>query len=221
MGCGQAGAQVVYETLADNLGVTPVYLQGQSQAGVAFAQSFQTGSDLSGIGDGDGNGQVLHTFRVQLVPWERIDLFEATTEYAETNFTFQLLSDNDGQPGSLLNPLYAVTQTVASPGVHSFSFQSDPFLQSGTQYWVWISAQTIQGSFANLAGVYGTPSTSSTGTGSFGTSQYFDGTRWGGASVRYVMSIQAESVPEPGSGALLVLGMGVLAVVRRRRRSAG
>lgn len=221
--CGQAQAQVVYETIANNLGVTPISLQQQFQAGGAFAQAFQTGSDLSSLGDGDGNGQVLHTFQVHLAPWKVINFIDDTVEYAETNFTFQLWSDSGGQPGSLLDPLYAVSQTVASPGVQSFSFQSGPFLQPGTQYWVRISAQPISAAFATMAGVYGTTSTSATGTGSFGTSQYFDGTSWGGASSRYVMSVQVESVPEPGSGALLVVGMGVLAasLLRTRLRRFG
>ena len=222
MGCGQVGAQVVYETIADNLGVTPISLEQQFQAGGAFAQAFQTGSNLSGLGDGDGNGQVLHTFQVHLAPWKVIDIIADTTEYAETNFTFQLWSDNSGQPGSLLNqnPAFSTVKTVSSPTVETFSFQSDPILQPGTQYWVRISAQPISAAFATMAGVYSTTSTSSTGTGSFGTSQYFDGSSWGGISSRYVMSIQVESVPEPGSGALLVLGMSLLVATRRRRRNA-
>lgn len=220
LGCGQMGAQVVYETIADNLGVTPISLQQQFQAGGAFAQAFQTGSDVSGLGDGDGNGQVLHIFQVYLAPWKVIDVIADTTEYAATNFTFQLWSDNGGQPDSLLNPAFSTVKTVSSPTVESFGFQSDPFLQPGTQYWVRISAQPISATFATMAGVYGTTSTSSTGSGSFGTSQYFDGSSWGGISSRYVMSIQVESVPEPGSGALLMLGMGGLAAAKYRRRRA-
>lgn len=219
MGCGQVGAQVVYETIADNIGVSTNSLQQQYQAGGAFAQSFQAGSNLSTIGDGDGNGQVVYTFRVHLAPYEVIvDLVNGTVGYVSTNFTLQLFSNstvNGGQPDSLLQSQYSVTETVAGPGVQSFSFQADPFLQPGTDYWVRISAQPISTTIYTMAGVYGTTSPSSTGIGSFGAAKYFDGRSWTN-SPRYVMSIQAESVPEPSSAGLLILGMGCLLAKRRR-----
>ena len=38
---------------------------------------------------------------------------------------------------------------------------------------------------------------------------------------RMVMQVEVESVPEPGSGALVVLGISVVAAARNRRRNAG
>ena len=137
---------------------------------------------------------------------------------------------------------YSAWETVVSPGIHTFGFWSGQFLQPETNYWIEISCVLRQQAIVFNEGhptVYVTDSPSSAGSGSFGVSKYSTGDGWQPTGTPYisnpeappeewvyvypdinrvVMSFEAETVPEPSSGALLVLGIGAVAAYRGWRR---
>jgi hypothetical protein len=222
MGCGQAGAQFFYETVAGNVGAT---VDGSSPfaLGNSFAQQFTTGT--LNPGDADQDGRVWHLFTVQLQPGYVFDPdggdggdFVA----AETIYEWSLLSSSGGEPGSaVVGPRQF---SIPAAGFHQFSYgalvSAEEFvLQSNTSYWL-----TIR--FAYLLGVVSpsmpvllplTNSEVQDGPGTLG-GLLVSGDGWGGVLGRMVVQVQVESVPEPGSAGLVALGLGCWLARRRRCR---
>ena len=94
-------------------------------------------------------------------------------------------------------------------------------MQSNTSYWLTIRFAYLLGGVSPSMPVL-LPLTNSEVQGGSGTlgGLLVSGDGWGGVLGRMVVQVQVESVPEPSSGALLVLGIGILAAGRRRRRNA-
>jgi len=247
---GQAWGSLTYETIIDNLGATPVgYERLYPSADFGkVAQSFQVGSNTANLGSGNGLGFVVSKFQLLLEPafgQYRNDSGQLVEGYVFTEFTLRVLPDAGGSPGSPMSSFdqYRASDTVVTPGIHTFSFVSDPFLQPETNYWIEISCVLSQEAVVWPEGhpkIYLTDSPSSAGSGSFGVSKYSTGDGWlptGNAYIsnpealpeewvyvypdinRVVMSFEAETVPEPSSGVLVVLGVGAVAAYRVRRRT--
>ncbi len=229
MGCGQVQAQGLVETVG-NLGASSTANPSTAFNSTSkyFAQQFTTG--LLNPGDYDQDGNVLHRFSWQLQtalgPFDPGYGSEGGQPEVESVFEWSLMSDAGGTPGSLLTAPGSFS--VYSPGTTIFHYAAnpvwgDPVIQANTTYWLALRFLYVGGgaTIANYANLPVTTDTGTTGSGSLGALMQNTGGGWTGLSQRAVLQVQVESVPEPGSGALLVLGMGVLAVVRRRRRSGG
>jgi hypothetical protein len=91
-------------------------------------------------------------------------------------------------------------------------------LQSNTSYWLTIRYASLLGGDSPVIPVL-LPLTMSDvqgGTGTLGELKE-SGDGWGGVLGRMVVQVQVESVPEPSSAGLLILGLGCLLAKRRRR----
>ena len=223
MGCGHAGAQGLMEVVG-NLGSASTANNSTTLTLTKyFAQQFTTG--LLTPGDFNQDGNVMHQFLINLNP--ALGPFdpgygsEGGEPPIETIYEWTLRGDNAGTPGGSL--IGTLNGSVTSPGVATFGYAAlvsagDYFLQSNTTYWLTLRFSNIGpgeriGMYANLPV---TTSTATTGAGSLGALQENTGGGWGGLSERMVMQVQVESVPEPGSAGLLILGLGCLRATRRR-----
>jgi hypothetical protein len=221
MGCGQAGAQLFFETVAGNMGAavdgsTP-FLGGNS-----FAQQFTTGT--LNPGDADQDGYVWHRFTVQLQTGYGFDPDEGDGGGfvpVETFYEWSLLNNSGGGPGSAV--VGARQFSIPAAGLHEFSYgalvSAEEFvLQSNTSYWLTIRYASLLGGDSPVIPVL-LPLTMSDvqgGTGTLGELKE-SGDGWGGVLGRMVVQVQVESVPEPSSAGLLILGLGCLLAKRRRR----
>ena len=98
----------------------------------------------------------------------------------------------------------------------------DFVLQSNTSYWLAIKYAYLGGGMSPATPVL-LPLTTSDVEGGAGTLGELkeSGDGWNGMLGRMVMQVEVESVPEPGGGVMVVLGISVVAAVRHRRRNAG
>jgi MYXO-CTERM domain-containing protein len=137
-------------------------------------------------------------------------------------YDWSLHSDNAGTLGGSLFGTYQVN--VLSPGMAELNYAAlisagSPLMQSNTTYWLTLRFSHVVGSV--ILGQYAelpvTTSTATTGTGSLGALMENTGSGWTGLSEKAVLQVQVESVPEPGSGALVALGLAGLTAMRRRR----
>ena len=220
MGCVQAGAQGLIEAVG-NLGAgstanpTTAFTYNKY-----FAQQFTTG--LLNPGDYDQDGNVLHRFSWQLQSaLGPFDPDEGGQPEVETVFEWSLMSDAGGTPGSLLT---ASGQLSAySSGIAVFYYAAnpawnDPVLQANTSYWLALKFLFVGGgaTLANYANLPVTTDTATTGSGSLGALMENTGSGWTGLTERAVLQVQVESVPEPSSAGLLILGLGCWLAKRRR-----
>ena len=224
MGCGQVGAQGLVEVVG-NLGAgstanpTTAFTYNKY-----FAQQFTTG--LLNPGDHDQDGIILHRFSWQLQtalgPFDPGYGSEGGEPEVESVFEWSLMSDAGGAPGSLLT---APGQLSAYPsGIAVFYYAanpvwSDPVIQANTTYWLalrflYVGGGATLGQYANLP-VTSDPATN--GSGNLGALMQNTGSGWTGLTERAVLQVQVESVPEPSSAGLLILGLGCLLAKRRRR----
>ena len=222
MGCGQAGAQFFYETVAGNVGAT---VDGSSPftLGNSFAQQFTTGT--LNPGDADQDGRVWHLFNVQLQPGYVFDPDAGDGgEFvaAETFYEWSLLSSSGGEPGSaVVGPRQF---SIPAAGFHQFSYgalvSAEEFvLQSNTSYWLTIRFAYLLGGVSPSMPVL-LPLTNSDAQGGSGTlgGLLVSGDGWGGGLGRMVVQVQVESVPEPGTMGSVGLGLMALGILRRKRR---
>jgi len=225
MGCGQVGAQGLIEAVG-NLGASSTANPTTAFTyNKYFAQQFTTG--LLNPGDYDQDGNVLHRFSWQLQtalgPFDPTYGPDGGQPEVESVFEWSLMSDAGGTPGSLLT---ASGQLSAySSGIAVFYYAanpvwSDPVLQANTSYWLALKFLFVGGSdtLATYANLPVTTDTGTTGSGSLGALMQNTGSGWTGLTERAVLQVQVESVPEPGSASLLVLGLGCLLAKRRRCR---
>ncbi len=224
MGCGHAGAQGLVEAVG-NLGAgstanpTTAFTYNKY-----FAQQFTTG--LLNPGDYDQDGNVLHRFSWQLQtalgPFDPGYGSEGGEPEVESVFEWSLMSDAGGAPGSLLT---APGQLSAYPsGIAVFYYAANPAwgdsaIQANTSYWLalkflYVGGGATLGQYANLPV---TTDTATNGSGSLGALMQNTGSGWTGLTERAVLQVQVESVPEPSSAGLLILGLGCLLARRRRR----
>ena len=219
--CVEARAQLFFETVAGNVGAavdgsTP-FLGGNS-----FAQQFTTGT--LNPGDADQDGYVWHRFTVQLQPGYVFDPDAGDGGGfvpVEIFFQWKLFSDSGGEPGAsiLAGPGYF---SVLETGFNEFYYGAlvsagDFILQSNTSYWLGINYAYVAGGLSPSMPVL-LPLTSSntqSGTGTLGDLKQ-EGDGWGGALGRMVTQVEVESVPEPSSAGLLMLGLGCWLAKRRR-----
>ena len=191
-----------------------------------FAQQFTTG--LLNPGDHNADGNVMHRFLWQLNP--ALGAFDPTygdeggQPPAETVYEWSLHTDNAGTPGGSLFGTYQVN--VLAPGVAELNYAAlisagYPLMQSNTTYWLSLRFSYVGGGdrLGQYADLPVTTSTATTGAGSLGALMENTGSGWTGLSERAVLQVQVESVPEPGSGALL--GMGVVYFLVRRAKQKG
>ena len=224
MGCAHAGAQGLVEAVGNlGAGTAANASTAFSSTNKYFAQQFTTG--LLTPGDHDQDGNVLHRFSWQLQsalgPFDPTFGDEGGQPELESVFEWRLMSDAGGSPGSLLT---APGQLSAYPsGIAVFYYAanpvwSDPVIQANTTYWLalrflYVSGGVTIGQYATLPV---TTDTGTTGSGSLGALMENTGSGWGGLSERAVLQVQVESVPEPSSTGLLILGLGCWLAKRRR-----
>ena len=221
MACGQAQAQGLVEAVG-NLGASSTANPTTAFTyNKYFAQQFTTG--LLNPGDHDQDGNILHRFSWQLqTALGPFDPDEGGQPEVESVFEWSLMSDAGGAPGSLLT---APGQLSAYPsGIAVFYYAanpvwSDPVIQANTTYWLalrflYVGGGATLGQYANLP-VTTDPATN--GSGNLGALMQNTGSGWTGLTERAVLQVQVESVPEPGSAGLLILGLGCLLAKRRRR----
>ena len=221
---GTARGQVMVE-VAGNLGATRD-ASAPFMGGNTFAQQFTTGTLNAGDENQDGN--VLHRFTVQLQPGYVFDPnggdggeFVPT----ETYFQWSLLSDSQGSPGGVLvGPgTFSVAEATGNEFFYASLVSAGEFvLQSNTSYWLTIRYAYLGGDRDPGMPVLMPLTTSGVegGAGALGELKQ-SGDGWGGMLGRMVMQVEVESVPEPGSGVLVALGISVVAAARNRRRNAG
>ncbi len=218
MGCGQAQAQVMV-SVAGNVGAA---VDGSTPftGGNSFAQQFTTGT--LNPGDADQDGYVWHRFTVQLQPGYVFDPdggdggeFVAV----DTFYEWSLLNSSGGEPGGAV--VGARQFSIPAAGFHQFSYgalvSAEEFvLQSNTSYWLTIRYASLLGGGSPSMPVL-LPLTTSDVEGGSGTLGGLkeSGDGWGGVLGRMVVQVQVESVPEPGSAGLLILGLGCLLAKRR------
>ena len=91
-------------------------------------------------------------------------------------------------------------------------------LQANTSYWLTLKFLFVGGgaTLANYANLPVTTDTATTGSGSLGALMQNTGSGWTGLTERAVLQVQVESVPEPSSAGLLLLGLGCWLAKRRR-----
>jgi hypothetical protein len=220
---GTARGQGLMEVVG-NLGASAA-ATGSTQmlSNKTFAQQFTTG--IVNPWDTDEDGRVLHQFIMDLNPTYGFDPDAGDGGgFVPLDAVFQwtLRSDNAGNPG---NELVAARDfTVSAPGLHTIGYAAmfwEYILQSNTTYWLTVKYRYTGGSFAAAtpALLPVTTETAMTGTGSLGALMENTGSGWTGLSEKAVLQVQVESVPEPGSGALL--GMGVVYFLVRRAKRKG
>jgi len=186
-----------------------------------FAQQFTTG--ILNAGDEDQDGNVMHRFTVQLQPGYVFDPNGGDGgEFVpgETYFQWSLLSDSLGSPGGVLvGPgTFSVIEATANEFFYASLVSAGEFvLQSNTSYWLAIRYAYLGGGMPPAVPVL-LPLTTSDVAGGAGTLGELkdSGDGWNGMLGRMVMQVEVESVPEPGSGALVALGLGTLLMRRRR-----
>jgi hypothetical protein len=207
-----------------------------------YAQKFTTGN--LNLGDADLNGLVYHKFSWALQPGTGgfdpdLEIFP----WADTIFEWSLLSDVEGSPGTtVFSPFVRFHLSISEPGVASAGYSGSFVLQSNSSYWLSIrfldgNSHTGLGWYPTLPvtsdlSVYGAGSLGglmvNTGTGweevpiMVNTGTVWNGTVWEDVweevSVRALIEIEAESVPEPTSLQLLGSSLGSLWILRGRRR---
>lgn len=144
-----------------------------------------------------------------------------------------LYSDSSDSPGSLLEVLSPVTVSAVlgdtAPAVYTADVTGDVPVVAGTQYWVVVlpsAMETFDGWFYNSPGTnapYATSSGGSAWTESSDNPQlYFDVegdlTSQGSSTPPGNLNLPSNTgAPEPGTLALLGLGLSVLAAQRRQR----
>jgi len=220
---GTARGQLMVEVVG-NLGANAA-ATGSTQmlSNKTFAQQFTTG--IVNPWDTDEDGRILHQFIMNLNPTYGFDPDVGDGGgFVPLDAVFQwtLRSDNAGNPGSEL--VAARDFTVSAPGLHTIGYAAmfwEYILQSNTTYWLTVKYRYTGGSFAAAtpALLPVTTETAMTGTGSLGALMENTGSGWTGLSEKAVLQVQVESVPEPGSGALL--GMGVVYFLVRRAKRKG
>jgi len=223
MGCGHVGAQGLVEAVG-NLGAgstadpTTAFTYNKY-----FAQQFTTG--LLNPGDHDQDGNVLHRFSWQLQtalgPFDPGYGSEGGQPEVESVFEWSLMSDAGGTPGSLLTA--AGTFSAYNSGITVFYYAASTsfggfVLEANTSYWLalrflYAGAGATLGQYANLPV---TTDTATTGPGSLGALMQKTGSGWTGLTERAVLQVQVESVPEPSSAGLVMLGLGCWLARRRR-----
>ncbi len=219
MGCGQAQAQVMV-SVAGNMGAA---VDGSAPflGGKSFAQQFTTGT--LNPGDADQDGYVWHRFTLQLQPGYVFDPDGGDGgEFVpvETFYDWSLLNSSGGEPGGAV--VGARQFSIPAAGFHQFSYgalvSAEEFvLQSNTSYWLTIRYASLLGGGSPVTPVL-LPLTTSDVEGGSGTLGGLkeSGDGWGGVLGRMVVQVQVESVPEPSSAGLLILGLGCLLAKRRR-----
>jgi len=223
MGWAQAQAQGLVETVG-NLGASSTANPTTAFTyNKYFAQQFTTG--LLNPGDYDQDGNVLHRFSWQLQaalgPFDPDYGSEGGEPEVESVYEWSLMSDAGGSPGSLLTA--ARTFSAYNFGITVFYYAAnpvwgDPVIQANTSYWLalrflHVGGGATLGQYANLPV---TTDTGTTGSGSLGALMQTTGSGWTGMSGQAVLQVQVESVPEPSSAGLLLLGLGCWLARRRR-----
>ena len=219
MGWGQAQAQVMV-SVAGNMGAA---VDGSTPftGGNSFAQQFTTGT--LNPGDADQDGYVWHRFTLQLQTGYRFDPEEGDGGGfvpVETFYEWSLLNSSGGEPGSAV--VGARQFSIPAAGLHEFSYgalvSAEEFvLHSNTSYWLTIRYASLLGGGSPVTPVL-LPLTMSEGQGGTGTLGDLreSGDGWGGVLGRMVVQVEVESVPEPSSAGLLLLGLGCWLAKRRR-----
>lgn len=215
-----ARADTTYATLAGNLTAstqTSGAIQFFPLAGTTFAQRFTTAT-LPAIGDGDQSGQILYYFSWNLLPAQ--GPFDPTDEdnpfpNLDTTYQLNLFSDISGLPGSnlLTSP---VLGNLSSPGVVNFLYAdlvNDPqiSLQSNTSYWITVALLFASDTVGQPLLLPFTSDATQTGPGTIDNLMVNTGSGWGGISEKAVVQVQVETVPEPSTVALLLIGSAIIA----------
>jgi len=217
------------EVVVGNIG-NPVAYHTEMSYPAKYAQKFTTGN--LNLGDADLNGLVYHKFSWALQPGtDGFDPDLGIFPWQNTTFEWSLLSDVEGSPGTSVFPLPAFYLSISEPGVASAGYSGSFVLQSNSSYWLSIRLRST-GTYTTLPV---TSDLSVYGAGSLGGLMVNTGTGWEEVSImvntgtvwepveeevslRALIEIEAESVPEPTSLQLLGFSLGSLWILRGRRR---
>lgn len=195
-----------------SLAVTPVYAQASydSLSG-GFESNLFIGHPFDGILIGGGYKEIASSFSVsQSLTLGSIDLALGITSGSGTAQVF-LYADSGNEPGAILES-FSITGIGTTASIFRVESSVQPLLTSGQNYWISVAA--------------GAPDTDGTVCLSLTAPDVRVGFRGtpGGAFGQFEMSAAPamrinSAVPEPAS--IGVLGIGLLALARRRRSSKG
>lgn len=144
-----------------------------------------------------------------------------------TNFSLNLYSDSGGQVGSLIQTLTTGTSSISSnPTAITFAAPAGITLAAGTSYWIEMQPNTLNTSDASNNNNVAWYISQSSVISNF-MIQRFDASGapgfdiYGIATTGPDMIVDAAPIPEPSTWTMLVGGLGLMLVFRRRLFRAG
>ena len=136
-----------------------------------------------------------------------------------TTFQFLLLADAGNAPSSSILASSAFTSTNSGSLTLVTGALSANSLVNGTRYWLALS--TVGGSGGDSYQMGGhTQNSIYNDNGTFWYSNAGDLNNWDGQALTPEMAIYVEASPVPEPATMAALGMGALALIRRKRKSA-